>query len=212
MASPNKQTIVWIGGSSGLGLAAIENLLSSLSNFHIILGSRSPLPPQTQHKLDPLLAKSHSTLDRLECNLAHYDSVRKFAEQVKTKYLAPTNANIDALILCAGMIEGAPRKTKDGEDEMLQVNVMSHALLIELLEDHIGVDSKYSRILFVASTLHRKVLPGSCTPETLYDAWNEYDSNHAYQITKFVQIFLLYLTVQRFEQSKPTVTAVAVSP
>ncbi|KIO29490.1 hypothetical protein M407DRAFT_242584 [Tulasnella calospora MUT 4182] len=211
MASSDKKLIVWVGGSSGLGLAAIEHLLSTLSGFHIVLGSRSALTPHVQHQLDPLLKKSHSTLDRVECNLASYDSVRKFATQIKTKY-APEKTNIDGLVLCAGMIEGAPRKTKDGEDEMLQVNVLSHALLIDLLEDRIGVDGKYSRVLLVGSTLHRKVLPGSCTPETLPDAWKEFDPNQVYQITKFVQIYLLYMTVQRFETTKPTVTVVVVSP
>ncbi|KAG8952638.1 hypothetical protein FRC04_004000 [Tulasnella sp. 424] len=211
MASSNKQLIVWVGGSSGLGLSAIEHLLSTLTNFHIVLGSRSPLTSHVQRQLDPLLKKSHSTLSRVECNLAHYDSVRKFANEVKTKF-AKEKTNIDGLVLCAGMIEGTARKTKDGEDEMLQVNVLSHALLIDLLEDRIGVDGKYSRILFVGSSLHRKVLPGSCTPETLPEVWKAFDPNHLYQVSKFIQVYLLYMTAQRFEQTKPTVTAVIVSP
>lgn len=66
------------------------------------------------------------------------------------------------------------------------------------------------------------------------DAWKEFDPNEGYQvsaklessvcqdnwlsyesvlqISKFIQIYLFYMTAQRFETTKPTVTAVVVSP
>ena len=64
------------------------------------------------------------------------------------------------LVLCAGMVGGARRVTVDGEEETLQVNTLSQALLVDLLMPKLGNLAEKARILFVGSALHRKILPG----------------------------------------------------
>ena len=69
------------------------------------------------------------------------------------------------------MIGATHRLTVDGEDETVQVNVLSHALLIDLLEPKLGANGAASRILIVSSGLHRKVLPGECYRISIAVAW-----------------------------------------
>jgi len=120
---------------------------------------------------------------------------------------------IDALVLCAGKVSGTHRNTVDGQEETLQVNVLSHALLIDLLAPKLGAGSSSCRILLVGSSLHRRVPPRTITPETVDTALTrEFDSMAVYQITKLLQIFLLYMAQERFAAETPNVSVVVVSP
>ncbi|KAG8904761.1 hypothetical protein FRB99_001238 [Tulasnella sp. 403] len=207
--TPKQKLVVIVGGSSGLGFAALQSLLASDHSYHIVLGSRSELEPWRYGQLQPSLKTTGSTLDRLECDMSRYESVKIFASQVISKYKEP----IDALVLCAGMIAATHRLTADGEDETVQVNVLSQALLIDLLEPKLGVNSQTSRVLLVTSSLHKKVPEGTVYPSTINEILTRgYEPMEVYHITKLLQVYLLYAAQEKFETYKPGVTVVAVSP
>lgn len=140
------------------GLAALENLISSDEPYHVVLGSRHELDQAHSGRIDQLL-QSHpkSSLNRLPCDFESYASVRVFTETIKTEY---ADRSLHALVLCAGKIAWKHTETEDREDSTLQVNTLSHALLIDLLKRKIDEDGGKTRVLLVASSTHRKVLPG----------------------------------------------------
>jgi len=111
------------------------------------------------------------------------------------------------------MISFSHRLTADKEDEMLQVNVLTEALLIELLEPKLGQGGARSRILLVGSSLHRQVSPGTVDPKNIENiVTRNFAPMEVYHITKLIQIYLLYMVHARFETSKPSITVVVVSP
>jgi NAD(P)-dependent dehydrogenase (short-subunit alcohol dehydrogenase family) len=114
------------------------------------------LPQDRLAKLEPALQATKSTLHRIECDLSRYASVREFAAAIASDH----PEEVDVLVLCAGMVGGARRVTQDGEEETLQVNTLSQALLVDLLIHKLGNAQEQARILFVGSALHRKILPG----------------------------------------------------
>ncbi|KAG9024533.1 hypothetical protein FRB95_011371 [Tulasnella sp. JGI-2019a] len=206
---PVRKLVVWIGGSSGVGYAALESLLATGGSFNIVLGSRSQLEPWRYGQLQPSLKSSNSYLDVMDCDLTRYGSVWTFAEAIKTKYAEP----IDALVLCAGKISARYHRTSDGQEETLQVNVLSHALLMDLLAPKLGVNGTPCRILMVTSSLHRSVPERTISPENIDEVLsNQFDPMQVYHITKLLQIFLMHMAQERFDADKRLVTVVAVSP
>ncbi|KAG8965481.1 hypothetical protein FRC03_000478 [Tulasnella sp. 419] len=200
--------LVSIGGSSGLGFNALTKLLLTDSpQYKIILGSRAPLPATQQKQIDSLLKASNSTFERLEIDLISLKSVKAFCEKLKKDYPEP----IDHLVLCAGMVPGTYSKTEDGNERALQVNALSHALIIEHLAPKLAANG---RILFFGTSLHRKVLPRSLTPENVDASLQEqpFAPMQVYLKTKFVQMFLFALTHQRFAQDPRKLRVIIVSP
>ncbi|KAG8886962.1 hypothetical protein FRB98_000734 [Tulasnella sp. 332] len=191
------------------GYAALESLLATGGSYTVVLGSRAELEPWRYGQLQPSLQSSNSVLERLDCDFARYTSVYQFAEIIKTKYAEP----IDVLVLCAGKISSRCRHTVDGQEETLQVNVLSHALLIELLALKLGVNGTPCRILMVGSSLHRSVPEGTVSPANIDTKLSvNFDPMEVYHITKLIQVFLMYTVQERFNDDQRPVSVVVVSP
>ncbi|KAG8931970.1 hypothetical protein FRC02_001850 [Tulasnella sp. 418] len=127
------------------------------------------------------------------------------------------------------MVPGTYSKTEDGNERALQVNALSHALIIEHLAPKLAANG---RILFFGTSLHRKVLPskvkvtnsasqfslrfptGSLTPENVDASLQEqpFAPMQVYLKTKFIQMFLFALTHQRFAQDPRKLRVIIVSP
>ena len=85
-----------------------------------------------------------SAFDVEVMELTDFESVRSGATRILNKY-----PKFDGIVLNAGLSLGDQRITKDGFDEVFQVNHLSQFLLIRLLENHLAQNA---RVLFMSST------------------------------------------------------------
>lgn len=156
------KTVLVTGASSGLGLEAARHYIR-LGASRVILGVRS------QSKGDEAkrnLSSSFSS-DRLKCcaidvwivDLASFASVRSFADQVVQKL-----ERLDIAILNAAVAKDKYYATEDGWEEVLQVNVLSTALLALLLLPKMRQSASSSwipRLSIVTARAHATVPGGA---------------------------------------------------
>lgn len=118
------------GGYSGLGAESAKSLLSAGATV-IIVGRNA----ETQHKFvteilnDKSLKISENQIDAEKTmDLGNLESVSRFAKHIYEKY-----AQIDVLMLNAGIMRTPPGKTKDGFEIQMGTNVIGHFLLAKIL-------------------------------------------------------------------------------
>lgn len=116
---------VLTGATSGLGLEAARRLLAE-PDSHLIVGARSPEAMAALR-----LAADPDRLVVLPLDLASLDSTVRFAGAVVERLAGRPAASLAAN---AGLQLAGPRPlTADGYEETFQVNLLSHAVLIERL-------------------------------------------------------------------------------
>jgi protochlorophyllide reductase len=142
----NKKTVVLTGTSSGLGKGTLKALCARGDHF-VICGVRDVAKMQRvaqELNLDPSLFTIRSL------DLSSFDSVRKFAKEVKA---VKGGKPLDALVCNAAVYLPAlptPTFTPDGIEESLQINHLSHFLLVSLLLDDLK-KAKDPRCIIVGS-------------------------------------------------------------
>lgn len=142
------------GANRGLGLATAELLIRR--GVHTLLLCRSrPAGVAAVDRLfpDPSL-RAQCTV--IECDLASFVSVRKAASDVVLA-LMRMSTRLDYIVANAGIMDIPTFQTgQDGYELQMQVNSLSHALLIHLLlKAGVVRSSPDSRILSVSSFAHR---------------------------------------------------------
>ncbi|XP_039444569.1 retinol dehydrogenase 13 isoform X1 [Culex pipiens pallens] len=85
----------------------------------------------------------------VELDLASFESIRKFAAEIKANY-----GTFDCLINNAGLAVKTPQYTKENYEVHFGVMHLGHFLLVELLKDLILQNS--ARIVVVSSKMHEK--------------------------------------------------------
>lgn len=131
------------GANSGMGMATTAAL--SDRGAKVIMLCRNE--ERGEKALSELMKKSGRSLELIICDLGDYDSIRKFARQVKSEY-----ERIDILVNNAGFISLDRQETKEGLERQFGINHIGHFLLTELLLCKMG---EGSRIVIVASGAHK---------------------------------------------------------
>ena len=129
-----------------------------------------------QQQLPANSSCSSSSISTVHCDLSSFDSVRRCAAEISQKY-----PQLDILVCNAAVIPNSPRITNDGFEEALQVNHLSHFLLVDLLlpslvragdaraaaaaaaaapGDSSSSSSSSSRVVIVGSKQHAQVPAG----------------------------------------------------
>jgi NAD(P)-dependent dehydrogenase (short-subunit alcohol dehydrogenase family) len=83
---------------------------------------------QQQQQQPPASSSSSSSIFTLHCDLSSFESVRRCAAEISQTY-----PQLDILVCNAAVIPNSPRSTSDGSEEAVQVNHLSHFLLVDLL-------------------------------------------------------------------------------
>lgn len=92
-----------------------------------------------------------SRIRLMKCDLRSLRSVRQFVQLFNTE-----EQRLDVLICNAGIAWAPELLTEDGFSTVMQVNYLSHFLLINLLMEKLK-ECRPSRIVFVASGAHRSM-------------------------------------------------------
>ncbi|EAT36698.1 AAEL011239-PA [Aedes aegypti] len=134
------------GSNTGLGYETAKALVARQAT--VIMACRNM--EKASHAIAKIRQKtSDGELIPLELDLASFESIQKFAAEIKAKY--PT---FDCLINNAGLAMQTPQYTKENYEVHFGVNHLGHFLLVDLLKDNIKNNS--ARVVVVSSKMHEK--------------------------------------------------------
>mmetsp|Transcript_7921 Transcript_7921/g.11811 ORF Transcript_7921/g.11811 Transcript_7921/m.11811 type:complete len:596 (-) Transcript_7921:355-2142(-) len=130
----DKKLAVITGSSSGLGRKAAAALLRT-GEYHVIGAVRDVDKMQAVYEIDGW-AEYPGTFTPMELELNSFDSVHKFCDELdKFKGAKP----VDRLLCNAGVYQPSlpyPKWSMDGHEQTMQINFLSHFLMISrLMED-----------------------------------------------------------------------------
>lgn len=118
------KTVAVTGCTSGTGFIVARTALKKNAENVLLLNRPSPRAEQAEAELRKLGFKGN--IETIPCDLQDFESVKKAAELIKSKYPA-----IDVLCNNAGVMALEDVATKNGYDIQIQTNHLSHFLLIK---------------------------------------------------------------------------------
>jgi NAD(P)-dependent dehydrogenase (short-subunit alcohol dehydrogenase family) len=177
------RTVVITGASSGVGLAAAEQL-AALGDQVVVVG-RDP------RRLGAAMARVRKAATgpepgEFQADFDVLDDVRRLAA-----HLLETYPTIDVLANNAGRMVGAYEKTVDGFEATIQGNHLAPFLLTSLLRERL----RGGRVLTTASQAHRA---GRVDPEDLTGSPGAYRSGLAYGASKGANILFAAEAARRW--------------
>jgi len=140
------ELVVITGCSSGLGRETVKNLLAT-NKYHVVGAVRDVDKMEAVAELDEF---NMDNFHIMECELNSFDSVDKFCDELKEYQLGKP---IDRLICNAGVYQPSLPYAKwsvDGHEQTMQINFLSHFLMISKLLDRMK-DAPDPRVIMVGS-------------------------------------------------------------
>lgn len=119
------KTIVFTGGTDGMGKAAVKKLAKKGAKI-MLLGRSKEKTMAVVNELNKIAGKRNVTF--VSCDLASQKSIRKAA-----KFILEKCPRIDILVNCAGMNAGKRKVTEDNMEMSWAVNHLAPFLLNHLL-------------------------------------------------------------------------------
>ena len=187
------RTIVITGASSGVGLAAAEQLAAQ--GDQVVVVGRNPERLATAVERVRAAGNGREP-GQYRADFESYDEVRGLAD-----HLLGTYPKIDVLANNAGGIIGGYRRTADGHEATVQGNHLSPFLLTSLLRERLSG----GRVINTASEAHRE---GAPDPRDFTGNPQKYKAFHTYGSTKSANI----LFAAEAERRWPEVTSVSFHP
>jgi len=126
----NRKIVVITGASSGLGFFCVKELQRRREDYYVVAAVRDPAKMDQEASELGISKKDYTAV---ELQLASFESVRDFAKDLKS---ALPRGKLDRLVCNAAVYlptDPIPRWTDDGFEMSLQVNHLSHFLLVQLL-------------------------------------------------------------------------------
>ena len=131
------------GANSGMGMATVKALADYGAKVLMLCRSEK----RGKEAFEKLSEVSTRQLELLMCDLSDFDSIKKCAEEIKTRF-----GKIDILVNNAGFIALDRQVTKEGLESQFGINHIGHFLLTMNL---LPLMEKNSRIVVVASGAHK---------------------------------------------------------
>lgn len=139
------KTVLIIGASSGLGLAAAKRIASA--GGRLIIAMRSGIP-EVGEKVSQ--ESGNINVSMIQINLLDFNSIKHFLEE-----LSGHISNIDIVISNAAMVPLKSRRAVQGLEEMFMVNYLSAFYLINGLLRRNLVNPEAGKIIITSSESHR---------------------------------------------------------
>lgn len=176
------------GANTGLGYETSLGL--SKMGAKVIMACRN-MSKAREAKNQILKLVPAANLEVMEIDLSSLSSIRKFAENFKSKF-----DHLDVLINNAGVMTPPYSKTEDGFELQFGANYLGHFLLTGLLLDII-VKTENSRIVTLSSAVHKN---GEINFDDLQSE-KTYDRMKAYAQSKLACLMFTYELQRRLEKA-----------
>ncbi len=193
--------IVITGANSGIGYESTREL--ARKGAQVILASRNPIKAERAIKriMDEIPT---AKLRFIELDLASLESIRGFTDKFKSKF-----TRLDILLNNAGIMLIPYGKTKDGFENTVGTNHLSHFALTGLLLERLN-ETPGARVVNVASNAHYR---GKMDfDDLLFEGRNSYTPMKAYSRSKLANLLFTYELQRRFESGGYDVMALAAHP
>ncbi|WP_436522036.1 SDR family NAD(P)-dependent oxidoreductase [Actinoplanes sp. HUAS TT8] len=186
------RTIVITGGSSGIGLAAGEQLAAA--GDEVVLIGRDPDRLSAAVERVTVAGNGHGPR-HFQADFENLADVRRLAAQLLDEL-----PQIDVLANNAGGILARPRETVDGFEATVQSNHLGPFLLTHLLKERLTG----GRVVNTASRAHMRGQPGT----NFTDEYKSYDQWRSYGAAKSANILFASEAARRW----PDVVSVSFHP
>lgn len=191
------KTVVITGGNAGIGKATAIALAKK--GARIVITSRSETKAKAAVS-EIQTASSNNSVEFILVDLSSQESVRKAAEQLKSKC-----PKIDVLINNAGCYVSELQLNADGIEMQFGTNHLGHFLLTNLLIENIKSAGK-ARIINLASIAHKSTRELDLNDINYQN--QEYGGWKSYSRSKFCNILFTKELAKRLEKDGITVNAV----
>jgi NAD(P)-dependent dehydrogenase (short-subunit alcohol dehydrogenase family) len=193
----NNKIAVITGGTSGIGKATVEKLVTF--GTAVIMLARDEEKAQLLKK-EILKTFPHGKIGIFRADLTDLKTVKTAVESIKLKY-----PKIDILINNAGGVYSTLEKTIDGFEMGFQVNHLAHFLISNLLLENL-LKSDDARIINLSSEAHRmgEFNVGNLNAEKKFSTWKQYGA------TKLMNVLFTKALANRFGEKD--LMAFAVHP
>ncbi|MFT6921770.1 MAG: NAD(P)-dependent dehydrogenase (short-subunit alcohol dehydrogenase family) [Crocinitomicaceae bacterium] len=182
--------IFMTGATSGFG--KISALKAAQSGATLIVLARDKVKAEalcTEFKAQ--YPDSSGKIEIIEGDLSSFDSVYSACEEVRLKFPV-----IDMIVNNAGIMNFKPKKTTNGVEETLQVNLLSPLLICHLLFENLK-KSNDPKIIITSSGLHQ----GEINFDNL-EFNNSFSSFKVYRQSKLGVILICRLLAKSLEKHK----------
>lgn len=211
----NTKVALVTGANRGLGLATAK--LLARNGVHVLLLCRNRQAAEASVSKDTAL---RGLCTMIQVDLSSFKLVRKAASEV-TLACMRMSTRLDYVICNAGIMDPpAFASGEEGYELQMQVNCLSHALLVHLLlKAGVVQDDKLSRIVSVSSFAHHGYSTylndraGDGVVERMKMTPSEYHPKLAYAKSKWFQVLLMKSLSETIETTYgQNATCVSVNP
>ncbi|WEL21644.1 oxidoreductase [Halorhabdus sp. BNX81] len=202
MGDQSGRTVVVTGANSGIGFEVTKAFAERGAD--VVMACRSlDRGNAARQEIRNEAEVDDAALAVMELDLADLDSVRSFAEGVRSTYS-------DLHVLCnnAGVMAIPRSETADGFETQFGVNHLGHFALTGLLLDRLRDTESETRIVTQSSGLHER---GEIDFDDLHGK-NSYDRFDAYAQSKLANVLFAYELDRRLQAADADVTSVACHP
>ncbi|CAG7815404.1 unnamed protein product [Allacma fusca] len=189
------KTVIVTGSNTGIGKETARGLAKYGATVYMACRDLT-LCEKAREEI--VLDTKNSKVYCRHCDLADFDSVRKFAEEFKKE-----EGKLNILINNAGIMRCPRMLTKQGIEMQLGVNHMGHFLLTNLLLEPLKAAAP-SRIVVLSSLAHTR---GTINFEDL-NSEKSYDPGDAYSQSKLANVLFTKELAKRLQGTGVTVNAV----
>lgn len=192
LMSETKKIILVTGGTSGIGKETVRGLAAL---GHTVIFTARDKNKGQETKKEIVDDTKNEQVDFLICDLSSFASIRKFADEFKTRH-----EKLNVLINNAGVLPHDRAESKDGIELNLAVNFLAPFLLSNLLLPLLKAGSP-SRIVNVSSTVHTE---GRIYFDDL-ESKKSFDRYHAYGQSKLALILWTKKMANELKEDKITI-------
>lgn len=193
--SMENKIILITGATSGVGKATAFELAKPENQLFLIARNKQK---GEELKKEILGINPKATIELLYADLSLQKDIRNLVNNFKTKH-----NRLDVLINCAGLVSSERVETKEGIEQTLAVNYISHYLLSHLLLEELK-NVKQGRIINVASLIP----PIAKINFNDIHSKKNYSGVTAYLQSKVADVMFTYDLAEQLKNTNVTVNAV----
>lgn len=188
------KVVIVTGANTGIGKETAKELAKR--GAHVYMACRS-LKRCEEARDEILLDSKNPNVYCRECDLASFESIKKFAKNFKEE-----EKKLDILINNGGVMRCPKMFTKEGIELQIGVNHFGHFLLTTLLLDTLKKAAP-SRVVVVSSLAHTR---GRLKVDDL-NSDKSYDTGEAYNQSKLANVLFTRALAKRLQGTGVTVNA-----